>query len=384
MVAPYPRSWHAEHLCPACYRDFHWDTYRFCTHRDGGPAPCCDHLTPDKLHNRSHHAVLLIRMTEVRASVAGTDESNGSCLQSELQTRATAAQAYTINYGGDTVEHAHPIKKMAKLGLNQLQRFQAALGQGLGVIDFPVPPNSSMRKTSSRSMRHYYISGIQTVVPIVTCALQRGVALNGRIRILDFGCGVARQLLHFTRHYPNPSYYACDVDDSSIAFVQKAYPQVEAHVNPFHPPLKYPDGFFDLIYSVSIFSHLNVDDQKSWLAELARITKPGGYCFLTTEGRAALGHLTSTFGMDDAALARELAEQGIIYKEYDFLRDSIQKQNTFKVASLLVGIEGSYGNTVLAPQYIRSEWGDADFEVLDIIEGIIDYRQDLVILRRRR
>lgn len=282
------------------------------------------------------------------------------------------------------MNHAHPIKKMAKLGLNQLQRFQVAQGQGFGVIDFPVPPNSSMRKTSSRSIRHYYVSGIQTVAPIVTCALQRGMALNERIRILDFGCGVARQLLHFTRHYPKPSYYACDVDDSNIAFVQKAYPQVEAHVNPFHPPLKYPHGFFDFIYSVSIFSHLNVEDQKSWLAELARVTKPGGYCFLSTEGRAALRHLTLTFGMDDAALTRELTEQGIIYKEYDFLHDSIQKQNTFKVASLLVGIAGSYGNTVLAPEYIRSEWGGTELGVVDIIEGIIDYRQDLVILRRKR
>lgn len=282
------------------------------------------------------------------------------------------------------MNHAHPIKKVAKLGLNQLQRLQVALGQGLGVIDFPVPPNSSMRKTSSRSIRHYHVSGIRTVVPIVTCALQRGVALNERIRILDFGCGVARQLLHFTRHYPNPSYYACDVDDSSIAFVQKAYPQVEAHVNAFHPPLKYPDGFFDFIYSVSIFSHLNVEDQKSWLPELARVTKPGGYCFLTTEGRGALGQLASTFGMDEAALAREFAEQGIIYKEYNHLHDSIQTQNTFKVASHLVGVDGSYGNTVLAPEYIRSQWGDADFEVVDIIEAIIDYRQDLVILRRKR
>ncbi|MDN5848642.1 MAG: class I SAM-dependent methyltransferase [Nitrococcus sp.] len=282
------------------------------------------------------------------------------------------------------MDHAHPIKKMAKLGLNQLQRFQVELEQGLGIIDYPVPPNSSMRKTSSRSIRHYYISGIQTVMPIVTCALHQGIALNERIRILDFGCGVARQLLHFTRRYPNPAYYACDVDETSIAFVQKAYPQVEAYVNAFHPPLKYLDASFDLIYSVSIFSHLNREDQKSWLAELARVVKPGGYCFLTTEGMAAMGHLTSTFGMEEAACARKLAEQGILYKEYDFLHDSIKNQNTFKVASLLVGIEGSYGNTVVAPEYIRSEWTNADFEVVQIIEGIIDYRQDLVILRRKR
>jgi SAM-dependent methyltransferase len=156
-------------------------------------------------------------------------------------------------------------KKLTKLMLNGLQTAQVLVGQITGRIDFPVPPNSSMRKTSSTTIRHYYESGIRTYLPIAAIALHEGVDLNAGIRILDFGCGVGRQLLHFTRYFPAPAYFACDVDHTSVAFIRVNYPHVEAYTNEYDPPLKYPDGYFDMVYSVSIFSHLSMPDQVLWL-----------------------------------------------------------------------------------------------------------------------
>ncbi|MGH8511613.1 MAG: class I SAM-dependent methyltransferase [Gammaproteobacteria bacterium] len=274
-------------------------------------------------------------------------------------------------------------KKLVKRGIDELQHVFVAVARCFGVIDYPVPPNSSMRKTSSRSIRHYYISGIQTALPIATTAIRERVALHEKINILDFGCGVGRQLLHFTRHYPNPNYYACDIDDTSIEFVCKEYPQVNAYASRFHPPLKYENNFFDSVYSVSIFSHLSIEDHRPWLNELARITKPGGYCFLTIEGRTALDALASDFNTDTNKLEQDLKKQGYLYKEYDFLKTSVQNQNVLRGASFLVGVEGSYGNMAMSLEHIKKEWDTEQFQVIDIIEGIIDYRQDLVILKRK-
>lgn len=281
------------------------------------------------------------------------------------------------------MDQSSVIKKLIKRGLDQLQHVHVAGARCLGLIDFPVPPNSSMRKTSSRSIRHYYRSGIQTSLPIATCATRELVALDKNIKILDFGCGVGRQLLHFTRHYPNPDYFACDIDDSSINFIRKHYPQVKTYQNDFHPPLQYPDDFFDMVYSVSIFSHLRLEDHGPWLDELARVTKPGGTCFLTFEGETALRALAPVFEKDAEILVKELRERGALYKEYNYLRKSVQKQNTLKTASLLVGVTGSYGNTVLSPEHIRRAWNTDRLQVLDILEGVIDYRQDLAVLRRK-
>lgn len=281
------------------------------------------------------------------------------------------------------MDYSETFKKLVKRGLDQLQHVEVAVARCLGFIDFPVPPNSSMRKTSSRSIRHYYGSSIRSFLPIAACAIREHLALHENIKILDFGCGVGRGLLYFTRYYPHPKYYACDIDDTSIEFVRRAYPQVNAYSNQFYPPLKYADEFFDLVYSVSIFSHLSIEDHNPWLNELARVTKSGGYCFLTTEGKTALSALASVFKRDTDTLTQELQERGYLYKEYDFLKKSVQDQNTLRIASRLVGVEGSYGHTVISPQYVRSEWGTDKFHVIDILEGIIDSRQDLVILRRK-
>lgn len=53
---------------------------------------------------------------------------------------------------------------------------------------------------------------------------------------------------------------------------------------PREPPTTYPDSLFDVVYAVSVFTHLTEDRQLSWLAEFARIIRPCGLLLLTTHG----------------------------------------------------------------------------------------------------
>jgi SAM-dependent methyltransferase len=274
-------------------------------------------------------------------------------------------------------------KKLMKVGLNQMQNCVELLGRLGGMIDFPVPPNSNLRKSGSKTITRYYMGGVRSFLPIATCAQQEGVRLDQNLKVLDFGCGVGRQLLHFTRKYPAPSFFACDIDDTAVAFIQKHYPRVSAYTSRFSPPLRYETGFFDMVYSVSIFSHLNMEDQMIWLKELARVTKPGGGCFLTTEGLPTLKLFGEVFGQSETALRARIDKDGFLYKEYPDWRECVKNQNTLKITSLMVGVERSYGSTVLSPDYIRKQWPSAGFEVRAVVEAIIDDRQDLVVLRRR-
>jgi SAM-dependent methyltransferase len=236
-----------------------------------------------------------------------------------------------------------------------------------------------MRKTSSRTISHYYISGIRCYLPIATMALHHGVDLDGDICILDFGCGVARELLHFQRYYPRPKYFACDVDVTSVDFVRKNF-SVECYKNEFEPPLRYDMSSMDMIYSVSTFSHLSPSDHDPWLRELCRVTKPGGFCFLTTEGPTAFSAMKQAF--PDASDERQLRETGTLYKEYAYMNAERRRRLKIPVANLAMGITGSYGNTVLMPDHIRKTWPASGFDVIEIVEGIIDHRQDLVVLRK--
>jgi SAM-dependent methyltransferase len=270
-------------------------------------------------------------------------------------------------------------KELAKLTLNVVQAGFVSVATKARLIDFPVPPYSSMRKTSSTSIRHYYVSGIRCYLPIATMALQYGIKLDQDISILDFGCGVARELLHFQRNYPRPKYFACDIDSTSVDFVRRHF-SVECYKNEFEPPLRYDTSFMDMIYSVSTFSHLSPSDHMAWLRELCRVTKPGQFCFLTTEGPTAFCMMGDVFS--DASDERKLSEIGVLYKEYPFMAAERRRRYKIPIANTAMGLTGSYGNTIMTPEYIRETWPASGFEVVQIVEGIIDHRQDLVVLRK--
>ena len=57
-------------------------------------------------------------------------------------------------------------------------------------------------------------------------------------------------------------------------------------------PLAYADDTFDLVYALSVFTHLTEDLCEAWMDELYRIVKPGGAAIVTTHGGATT-HLLS-------------------------------------------------------------------------------------------
>lgn len=274
-------------------------------------------------------------------------------------------------------------KKVAKYGLSLMQGALALVMRKLGIIDFRLPPYTDRIRTGGNSIRDYYESGLKTYAPIATMALAEGVELDEGARVLDFGCGVARQLLHFTRYYPKCEFYACDVSESAVKFIKDEYPEVKAYVNNFQPPLQYEDGFFELVYSVSIFTHLNLEDHDRWLAELSRITRIGGLCMVTTEGHSALRIVraqrpTVWGGVNDTSLDSE----GFIYREYPDFALEKKLEGRLPAGSKFVGIDSTYGNMFISPKYIRERYPAFGFEIVAIVPGIIGQRQDLVVLRR--
>jgi len=287
--------------------------------------------------------------------------------------------------GGGTIrlERWSRLREFLKLGLNVYQDIKVGFLRLFGVIKFPVPPNSNMRKTSSRTIRQFVESSLTTYAPIITMARFYGVRFDSSTKVLDFGCGVGRQLMPLTRHFPNAQYFAVDVDPSSIEFICKSYPHVHADVNGFMPPLKFADKEMDLVYSVSTFSHFDLPTQSAWLKELFRITKPGGLVLPTIEGARALAKIASKTLIGNEEIEEKLRKDGVFYKEYAWLKE-LQKRGPALTANVDIAsfVGDSYGNTIMTPEFVYRNWSAAGFEVLGISEGVIAERQDLVVLRR--
>ena len=77
--------------------------------------------------------------------------------------------------------------------------------------------------------------------------------------------------------------HGTDTDAEAIAWCRDHLP-ARFGVNAELPPLDYEDSSFDLIYAISVFTHLTEELGLAWAQELARVLRPGGYALLTTLG----------------------------------------------------------------------------------------------------
>jgi SAM-dependent methyltransferase len=104
-------------------------------------------------------------------------------------------------------------------------------------------------------------------------------------RILDFGCGAGRTLRHFTDEAGNAEFWGCDIDEQSIRWMEEHMsPPFHVFVNGPEPPLDQPDSSFDLVFAVSVFTHL-ASSWSRWLVDLHRLLKPDGLLVVTFMGR---------------------------------------------------------------------------------------------------
>ena len=111
-------------------------------------------------------------------------------------------------------------------------------------------------------------------------------------RALEWGCGPAR----IVRHLPallGPAWdvYGTDANPRTVAWCKANLPGIHFAENGVLPPLPFPDGYFDCVYSVSVFTHLPEDAHPAWARELRRVLKPGGLLLCTLNGDASRGLL---------------------------------------------------------------------------------------------
>lgn len=102
--------------------------------------------------------------------------------------------------------------------------------------------------------------------------------------MLDFGCGAGRVLRQFAPEAESGGeYWGCDLYRPTVDWLQENLsPPFRFYVNE-QRPMPHPDDHFDLVYAISVFTHIT-DEWADWLLELHRIIKPGGFLLATFIG----------------------------------------------------------------------------------------------------
>ncbi|MGI4791710.1 MAG: class I SAM-dependent methyltransferase [Janthinobacterium lividum] len=172
-----------------------------------------------------------------------------------------------------------------------LQKARAAvwslgdIRHGLKTGQWNLPPAYLRVKVSGTIPPDDYIeSSKKTVQDLVNMVKIAGTDPKAITSVLDFGCGCGRLISAFQAQLPQARFFGTDAEADLIEWSRKHLPNADFRVNTPEPPLPYADGQFDLIYAISVFTHLDERQQYLWLDELRRVAKPGALLILTVHG----------------------------------------------------------------------------------------------------
>jgi ubiquinone/menaquinone biosynthesis C-methylase UbiE len=122
-----------------------------------------------------------------------------------------------------------------------------------------------------------------------------GAAPDEFQRVLDFGCAEGR-MLRFIPRRRESELWGVDISAERISWAQMHLP------DPFRfavvttaPHLPFEDNRFDLVYCLSVFTHIS-DLADAWFLEVLRILRPGGFVYLTIHDEHSVDLLLGEFG----------------------------------------------------------------------------------------
>ena len=148
----------------------------------------------------------------------------------------------------------------------------------------PIPSSDLIFLVAGTADISWFLRGGSLAAESISEAMEQiGAPVQDLQSILDFGCGCGRVLRNW-HSLPRTRVCGVDYNPSLIAWCKGNLPFAETRTNQLSPPLPYGDSEFDLVYALSVFTHLTEDLQTSWLKELARVVKPGGYLVISTHG----------------------------------------------------------------------------------------------------
>jgi len=148
----------------------------------------------------------------------------------------------------------------------------------------PLPPAHLRTLTAGTADSRWFLeSGRSSAETIRDAAGRHGIDLDAAGRMLDFGCGCGRVLRHW-QHLAGVEIHAAEPDDRLAEWCAHNLQFASIVRSSALPPLPYENDTFDLVYAVSVFTHLPERAQLVWMTELARVIRPGGLLLLTVHG----------------------------------------------------------------------------------------------------
>ncbi len=177
------------------------------------------------------------------------------------------------------------------------EAFKAARGgddAGQADVDgLPLPPPTLRTVVAGTPGAAWFLESGRQQAGIIRDAVERHRSgIDQLERMLDFGCGCGRVIRHWAG-LSGPEIHGSDYNPRLVRWCESNLPFARFSSNGLAPPLEYESETFDLVYAISVFTHLPEELESAWIAELGRILQPGGLLLVTTHGDSYLGRLNA-------------------------------------------------------------------------------------------
>ncbi len=149
----------------------------------------------------------------------------------------------------------------------------------------PLPPRRLMVRVAGTADGEWFLRSGRAAYD----AIAAHAPLTEIDSVLDFGCGCGRVTRYWTGFAGSVS--GSDVSAKAVDWCRANLPFARFEGNALAPPLVFADESFDLVYALSVFTHLTEELQIAWRDELRRALRPGGLLLLTTHGESYLPRL---------------------------------------------------------------------------------------------
>ena len=177
----------------------------------------------------------------------------------------------------------------------------------------PPPRELAIDAYGHNKWREYHLLGLESAQLFGNLILK--YQPKEKLQILDWGCGSMRVLRHLPKVLDSKKcqFYGTDYNPDTIKWCKKNFKKFNFALNGLSPPLPFEANSFDVIYGLSVFTHLSKKSHAEWIKELERVLKPGGILILTTHGDNFIGMLSDKerkLYEANELVIRELAAEG--------------------------------------------------------------------------
>ena len=234
-------------------------------------------------------------------------------------------------------------------------------------MDYPTDPSQLDRVQGSSTAAVATVTGYNAFKTLEALFARAGIHASARPDLLDWGCGHGRVTCHFIAGWPQSRVFGSDIDAENVAWCRAHLDAERFSVAPLWPPSGFADAAFDAVIGVSVVTHLTAEAQIAWLAELARLLRPGGIALLTFQDEA---HAAYTSRWRDPH-----------WWAHERVRPFDDERREHAITKLIAD-PGYYRSTTQTAANLIAAC-EAHFELLWVEEAIFGGYQDCAVLRRR-